>query len=101
MTSKKDHDASPLLAAAEAFDAELERFGHLTESARKGALGSQKALNSCVRVDTIITGQKPYQSAMFCSDPAVVEKAAAANAKLDAAAQKAKAKAAKKKSHSA
>jgi hypothetical protein len=42
MTSKKD--PSPLLAAAEAFDAELERFGHLAESARKGALGSQKAL---------------------------------------------------------
>lgn len=42
MTSKKD--PSPLLAAAEAFDSELERFGHLAEGARKGALGSQKAL---------------------------------------------------------
>ena len=35
---------SPLLAAAQAFDAELERFAHLAEAARKGPLGSQKAL---------------------------------------------------------
>jgi hypothetical protein len=42
VTSRKD--PSPLLAAAEAFDAALERFGHLAESARKSALGSQKAL---------------------------------------------------------
>ena len=42
MTSK--NDPSPLLAAAQAFDAELERFGHLAEAARKGPLGSQKAL---------------------------------------------------------
>jgi chromosome segregation ATPase len=44
MTSKRDHDASPLLAAAAAFDSELERFGHLAEAAHKGGLGSQKAL---------------------------------------------------------
>jgi len=42
MTIKKD--PSPLLAAAQAFDAELERFGHLAESARRGPLESQKAL---------------------------------------------------------
>jgi chromosome segregation ATPase len=42
MTTKKD--PSPLLAAAQAFDAELERFGYLAESARRGPLGSQKAL---------------------------------------------------------
>jgi hypothetical protein len=45
MTTKRDRgEPSPLLAAAEAFDDELERFAHLSESARKGALGSQKAL---------------------------------------------------------
>jgi hypothetical protein len=45
MTTKKaPGETSPLLAAAEAFDSELERFGHLTDSARKGPLGSQKAL---------------------------------------------------------
>ena len=45
MPARKDRaEASPLLAAAEAFDAELERFAHLTESARHGALSSQKAL---------------------------------------------------------
>ncbi len=42
---KKDRDeASPLLAAAQAFDAELERFAHLTDTARQGHLDSQKAL---------------------------------------------------------
>jgi DNA repair exonuclease SbcCD ATPase subunit len=42
---KKDRDeASPLLAAAQAFDAELERFTHLTDTARQGRLDSQKAL---------------------------------------------------------
>jgi len=48
MTSKKD--PSPLLAAAEAFDAALERFGHLAESARRGPLGSQKALERAAEV---------------------------------------------------
>jgi chromosome segregation ATPase len=42
MSNKKE--PSSLLAAAEAFDAELARFGHLAEAARKGPLGSQKAL---------------------------------------------------------
>src|SRR6266700_4417584 len=42
MTNKKEPSA--LLAAAEAFDAELARFGHLAETARRGTLGSQKAL---------------------------------------------------------
>jgi len=42
MSIKKE--PSPLLAAAQAFDSELERFGHLAETARKGLLGSQKAL---------------------------------------------------------
>lgn len=42
---KKDRaEASPLLAAAQAFDAELERFAHLTETAQQGKLASQKAL---------------------------------------------------------
>jgi chromosome segregation ATPase len=36
--------ASSLVAAAEAFDAGLRRFAALTESARKGALDSQKGL---------------------------------------------------------
>jgi chromosome segregation ATPase len=45
MSARKDRaEPSPLLAAAEAFDAELERFAHLTEAARHGSLGSQKAL---------------------------------------------------------
>ncbi|HET6148150.1 MAG TPA: hypothetical protein VFH68_11520 [Polyangia bacterium] len=44
MNGMKDREISPLLAAAQAFDAELERFGYLVESARKGPLGSQKAL---------------------------------------------------------
>jgi DNA repair exonuclease SbcCD ATPase subunit len=45
MPARKDRaEPSPLLAAAEAFDAELERFAHLTEAARHGSLGSQKAL---------------------------------------------------------
>jgi hypothetical protein len=45
MSTRKDSaDSSPLLAAAEAFDAELERFARLTEAARHGNLGSQKAL---------------------------------------------------------
>jgi len=45
MSARKDRaESSPLLAAAEAFDAELERFAHLTEAARHGSLGSQKAL---------------------------------------------------------
>jgi hypothetical protein len=45
MSGRKDRaEPSPLLAAAEAFDAELERFARLTESARHGSLSSQKAL---------------------------------------------------------
>jgi hypothetical protein len=45
MSARKERgEASPLLAAAEAFDAELERFAHLTEAAGHGNLGSQKAL---------------------------------------------------------
>ena len=45
MSAKKDRDeTSPLLAAAQAFDAELARFAHLTETARRGTLSSQKAL---------------------------------------------------------
>jgi len=45
MSARKDRaEPSPLLAAAEAFDAELERFAHLTEAARHGSLASQKAL---------------------------------------------------------
>jgi hypothetical protein len=45
MSARKDRaESSPLLAAAEAFDAELERFAHLTEAARHGSLSSQKAL---------------------------------------------------------
>ena len=45
MPARKDRaEPSPLLAAAEAFDAELERFARLTEAARHGNLGSQKAL---------------------------------------------------------
>jgi hypothetical protein len=45
MSARKDRaEPSTLLAAAEAFDAELERFAHLTEAARHGSLGSQKAL---------------------------------------------------------
>jgi len=45
MSARKDRaEPSPLLAAAEAFDAELERFAHLTEAAGHGHLGSQKAL---------------------------------------------------------
>ncbi len=42
MSNKKE--PSTLLAAAEAFDTELARFGHLAETARTGTLGSQKAL---------------------------------------------------------
>jgi chromosome segregation ATPase len=45
MSTKKDKsDRSPLVAAAEGFDAELRRFAQLTDGARKGGLGSQKAL---------------------------------------------------------
>jgi len=45
MSARKDRaESSPLLAAALAFDAELERFARLTESASHGSLGSQKAL---------------------------------------------------------
>ncbi len=45
MSTRKDRaEPSTLLAAAEAFDAELERFAHLTEAARHGNLSSQKAL---------------------------------------------------------
>lgn len=45
MSERKDRaEPSPLLAAAEAFDAELERFAHLTETAGHGNLSSQKAL---------------------------------------------------------
>jgi hypothetical protein len=43
-TRKERGEPSPLLAAAEAFDAELERFARLTEAAGHGNLGSQKAL---------------------------------------------------------
>lgn len=43
-TRRHDGQPSPLLAAAQAFDAELERFAHLTETASQGRLGSQKAL---------------------------------------------------------
>lgn len=41
---KKTENHTPLLEAAEAFDTELARFGHLTESARKGKLDSQRGL---------------------------------------------------------
>jgi len=45
MSARKDRaESSPLLAAALAFDAELERFARLTESASHCSLGSQKAL---------------------------------------------------------
>ncbi len=45
MSARKERaEPSPLLAAAEAFDVELERFAHLTESAGRGNLDSQKAL---------------------------------------------------------
>ncbi len=43
-TRKERGEPSPLLAAAEAFDAELERFAHLTDAAGHGNLDSQKAL---------------------------------------------------------
>jgi DNA repair exonuclease SbcCD ATPase subunit len=43
-TRRHDGHVSPLLAAAQSFDAELERFAHLTEAAGHGHLGSQKAL---------------------------------------------------------
>ena len=42
--SKDKLPASPLVAAAEAFDSALRRFAALSESVRKGALDSQKGL---------------------------------------------------------
>jgi hypothetical protein len=45
MSAKRERgEPSPLLDAAEAFESELKRFARLTDSARKGPLGSQKAL---------------------------------------------------------
>ena len=41
---KKTENHTPLLEAAEAFDTELARFAHLTDSSRKGKLDSQRSL---------------------------------------------------------
>lgn len=50
MPAKRQQDASPLTAAAEAFDEELQRFSTLTEALRRRQLDSRHALEGAAEL---------------------------------------------------
>jgi hypothetical protein len=61
--SKDKADPSPLVTAADAFEASLRRFAALTESARKGELDSQKGLERAAEtLKEIATCEEELQS---------------------------------------